>query len=394
MLESQQNFCCNEVRFFLVYCLQYFTCNCFNFYKSSHALSFKRRCFNRQSFELQASKHSFAESMTQRTPASLAIATSSTTPLPESSIDPPNRDSIQYQQNGKEQAYGSLLNTYGHEFEVPDFTVKEIRDAIPAGCFQRSTLRGFGYVARDLLAIATTFYLFNTYVTPNKVPSYMLRFVLWALYGLLNGLFGTGIWVLAHECGHQAFSPHRVVNDTVGWILHSLLLVPYFSWKISHGKHHKATAHMERDMVFVPRDRSKFAAKVRGKLEDLSEITEDAPLHTLAYIVARQLLGWPMYLLTNHGGHNVHDRQGEGRGRGKSNGLFKGVNHFNPNSPIFDAKDAKLILLSDLGISATAYILYSIGCKYGIYNLLVWYLMPYLWVNNWLGKFSKPYNLL
>ncbi len=40
----------------------------------------------------------------------------------------------------------------------------------------------------------------------------------------------TGVWVVAHECGHGAFSDWQPVNDGVGLVLHSCLLVPYFSW--------------------------------------------------------------------------------------------------------------------------------------------------------------------
>ena len=36
--------------------------------------------------------------------------------------------------------------------------------------------------------------------------------------------------MIAHECGHQAFSKWQSVNDGVGLVLHSLLLVPYYSW--------------------------------------------------------------------------------------------------------------------------------------------------------------------
>ena len=36
--------------------------------------------------------------------------------------------------------------------------------------------------------------------------------------------------MIAHECGHQAFSKWQPVNDGVGLVLHSCLLVPYFSW--------------------------------------------------------------------------------------------------------------------------------------------------------------------
>lgn len=45
-----------------------------------------------------------------------------------------------------------------------------------------------------------------------------------------QGAVCTGVWVIAHECGHQAFSRWQVVNDTVGLVLHSCLLVPFYSW--------------------------------------------------------------------------------------------------------------------------------------------------------------------
>ncbi len=71
---------------------------------------------------------------------------------------------------------------------------------------------------------------------------------------------------------------------------------------------------------------------------------------------------------------------------GKKNGFTDGVNHFNPGSPLYEAKDAKLILLSDVGLLAVGSILYLVGQKYGLANLAVWYFAPYLWVNHWLGK--------
>jgi omega-6 fatty acid desaturase (delta-12 desaturase) len=127
-----------------------------------------------------------------------------------------------------------LLDTYGNEFEIPDFTIKDIRDAVPPHCFERSGLRGLAYVARDLFLLAFTFYAFNFHIIPALAayPS-AVRVAAWGVYTFLQGLFGTGIWVLAHECGHQAFSTSGAFNDFVGWVLHSSLLVPYYSW--THG---------------------------------------------------------------------------------------------------------------------------------------------------------------
>ena len=284
------------------------------------------------------------------------------------------------------ESRGVLLDTYGNEFEIPDYTIKQIRDAIPAHCFERSAARGLGYVARDVACLATVFYLFHNYVTPETVPNTVVRGTLWGVYTFLQGLFGTGLWVLAHECGHQSFSPSKTLNDTVGWVLHSALLVPYFSWKISHGKHHKATGNMDRDMVFRPRTRERYAGSVSKTVHELSELMEETPIVSALILFGQQIGGWQSYLLANVTGHDNHEKQTEGKGVGKKNGFFTGVNHFNPESPIFERKDEKLVLLSDLGLAITASILFYVGYTYGAANVFVWYFIPYFWVHHWLGK--------
>ena len=298
-------------------------------------------------------------------------------------------------QDTSDPYYGELVDTYGNEFKVPDYTIKEIRDAIPPHCLERSALRGFAYIARDMLLLASTFYIFHNYATSEYVGSPRLRFCLWIIYGFLQGLFATGLWVIAHECGHQSFSSSKTLNDTTGWVLHSALFVPYFSWKISHGKHHKSTGHMDRDMVHLPKNREVYAGRVRRKVHELTELTEEAPLVTAMVLLGRQLIGWPLYLLQNKTGHDNHQRQSEGRGVGKYNGPAGGVNHFSLSSPLFEDKDAKYIALSDLGLGLMAILFYEIAQAFGWYNILTWYIVPYLWVNHWLGMtlFFAAYGL-
>lgn len=320
------------------------------------------------------------------------VVTNDSTPASSTNISPadsprpsPSSSSLTSLSSVEELPATKLVDTHGNEFEIPDFSINEIHKAIPKHCFERSGLRGLGYVARDLVSLAVTFYLANTFIIPEYVPSKGLRASLWGLYTVVQGLFGTGLWVLAHECGHQSFSPSKKLNDTVGWICHSMLLVPYFSWKISHGKHHKATGHMERDMVFLPKTRDEYASRVKHLVHELSELAEETPIVTALNLFSQQIGGWPMYLFTNVTGHNYHERQSEGRGKGKQNGLGGGVNHFDPASPLYEAKDAKLIFLSDVGLFVTGSILFAIGRNFGWMSLLVWYILPYLWVNHWLG---------
>lgn len=317
---------------------------------------------------------------------SSAAVSPSDSPRPSaSSTSLSSLSSVDVDAEAKSQ-YAKLVDTYGNDFTPPDFTIKDIRDAIPKHCFERSALRGWAYILRDVACLATTFYIFHNFVTPEIVPSKPARFALWGLYTAMQGLFGTGLWVIAHECGHGAFSPSRLINDATGWLLHSMLFVPYFSWQISHSKHHKATGHMERDMVFVPRTREDYAKRVGRLVHEITELTEETPIFTLTMLLGQQLVGWPNYLMTNVTGHNFHERQREGRGKDKKNGMGGGVNHFDPRSPLYEEKDAKLIVLSDIGIALSALVQVYLGNTFGWANTLVWFWVPWLWVNHWLGK--------
>lgn len=263
----------------------------------------------------------------------------------------------------------SAIDTYGNVFEAPDYSIKDILKAIPAHCYERRVFESLYYVFRDIFWMVVFGFLANNYI--ELIPNQALRFVAWSGYCFVQGLFGTGLWVLAHECGHQAFSDYGWVNDSVGWVLHSYLMVPYFSWKFSHSKHHKATGHMDRDMVFVPKTKSTFL-KVRG-VEDVDDLIGDSPIYTLYTLVAQQLFGWIMYLFTNVTAGNDHP-----------NVSSWGKNHFNPNSVIFEKRDYWYIVLSDIGLILQSFILYTWYQNFGGFNLLVNWFIPYLFVNHWL----------
>lgn len=139
-------------------------------------------------------------------------------------------------------------------------------------------------------------------------------------------------------------------------------------------------------MQFNGKSREYYAEREGVKPWDLHELAEETPLWSAFTLAAQQLVGWLYYLAANDSGHNNHERHPEGRGIGKHNGFGGGVNHFDPESPLFESKDRSLIWMSNLGIALALGTLYWIGLTFGWTNLLVWYIIPYLWVNHWLGK--------
>ncbi|CAG8975404.1 hypothetical protein HYALB_00012332 [Hymenoscyphus albidus] len=240
----------------------------------------------------------------------------------------------------------------------------------------------------------SSFTFTNKYLTPENVPSYALRVALWGFYTVVQGILGSGLWVLGHECGHQTFSKYKVLNDSVGWVLHSILLVPYFSWKITHRNHHKGIANMRTDTSWVPFTRLAYTKYFGTTLENVIEYAEDTPIYTLFYLIAHQLITWPVYMTLMAGvGDAWFEKQEKMKGNPNpprnedgtivQNYEFRG-SHTNPYSPHFTPRDAKFIFITDIGLAITWAFLLYVGYNYGWANIAVWYGIPYLWVDHWL----------
>lgn len=267
----------------------------------------------------------------------------------------------------------------GNPFELSNFTMKEIYDAIPPHCFKPSTIRSLAYVVRDFGYLSTLIYLAVTYIP--LIPSSLLRFIAWTAYTVLQGFVFTGIWILAHECGHGAFSKSKNLNWTLGLIMHSFLLVPFHSWRISHSQHHKATGNLERDTAFVPSRREEWIRDKLGKnasenIVELAELAEDSPIMALWHDLVHQLFGWPGYLLFNLTGQKY----------GGAKGLRISHFYFGEDSVFYKKSELGLIILSDIGVAAMIGLLFIAGQVFGSWNVCILWAVPWLWVNNWIGK--------
>lgn len=258
--------------------------------------------------------------------------------------------------------------------DTPVPEIRELKAVIPTHCFTSSLARSFAYLLRDLIYVVVLLFLaFQIRYLPNNV----LKGTAWILYSFLQGCVGTGLWIIGHECGHGAFSSHKRLNDVVGWLIHSALLVPYFSWKITHARHHRYTGHLEKDVVFVPETQKKPQDN-KAKLEIFLHNAEDAPVVTLFKLLRHQLLGWQIYLFFNTtAGKDSLPQRG-------SNPI--GGNHLNPFGALFLTSQRWQVIASNIGISLTLGLLYWWSTRIGLSNVLLLYLVPYLWVHHWIGK--------
>lgn len=93
-------------------------------------------------------------------------------------------------------------------------TKKQIRDAIPAHCFEHSYVTALAHLARDLTIVAAFGMLALATMRTSDLRA--LDWAGWAVYAYFQGSAFTGLWVLAHECGHGGYSASEKLNDAVG----------------------------------------------------------------------------------------------------------------------------------------------------------------------------------
>ncbi|KAF8884402.1 fatty acid desaturase-domain-containing protein [Gymnopilus junonius] len=262
-------------------------------------------------------------------------------------------------------------------FIPPTTTLKEIHDAIPKHLLTKNERKSTFYILRDV-TFALILYEFAYSITPWADSDFggyveqgwqktLLKALMWIVYWWFQSLVGAGMFCLGHDAGHGSLYENKRLNDIVGFLLHSYLLIPYFSWRSTHHAHHKATGSIERDENYVPYTRSQFKLPNQrmAKKRDYEEIFGETPIYTLGGLLVMQFFGWWLYLSQNAMGSRMYP---------------PGANHFNPYSALFKKEQRHLIFMSDLGIATTFFILYCLGRNF----FFSYYVIPYLLVNHWI----------
>jgi omega-6 fatty acid desaturase (delta-12 desaturase) len=335
--------------------------------------------------------------------------------------------------------------------DTPNFTLQDLRNEIK-DLFVRPLWKTMYYVIRDVVLVSGWFFLnlfclkcalfiANTIGTEFKLDTSILQDITWtpftpelptfswasfvsqtpnalisapwsqmcsspiaAVYTLTlasmcwnyvywQGHFFTGLLIIAHECGHKALFDIIPLGHFFGWVFHSFLFIPYFSWSFSHRNHHtfnKNQAHDEAhvaahiDDVF-PSVSREFGADYHPMVKKTKRQTDFYPsfrafvgeihenlidfsfLYRVLYFVLYATIGFPLYLIMNASNRKYPD-----------NGILP-PNHFDPNSLVFHNGEGLYVILSNIGLLLNcAWIYYAYQWTQSLAFVSLYYFMPYL----------------
>jgi fatty acid desaturase len=252
--------------------------------------------------------------------------------------------------------------------------MKVLRDTLQENkLFRRSIIKSFFFVLRDISFAVAVYSIFSQFESDS--------FLFWTIYAIIQGTVWTGLWVIAHECGHGAFSEYPIVNDTVGFILHSALLVPYFAWQKTHATHHARCNHLLDGETHVPSIRRKVE---RIYSSVINVIGEDA--FAGLNVIFHLGLGWPLYLFLHFTGSR--------RSPVTKERYTSTPNHFDPRD-VNELFSRKLATKNTIGSAGVLFMICTLGyysVVFGFTSLLRLYVGPYLIVNAWLVLYTRLHH--
>ncbi len=223
--------------------------------------------------------------------------------------------------------------------ELP-FTLAQLKSAIPTEYFVPSVARSLAYFFVDLLIVGGLYAL-------------AISLDAWWFYPFFWFATGTMFWalfVVGHDCGHGSFSRYRWLNNLVGHISHSLILVPFHGWRISHRTHHANTGNIDTDESWYP----------------LTESTYNSMKWYEKFLRFEALLFvYPLYLF----------RRSPSRETGS---------HFHPDSPLFKKSERNDVITSTIWWAGMITLLALVGWQFGIWALVKFYVIPYIIFVMWL----------
>ncbi len=223
----------------------------------------------------------------------------------------------------------------------PPFTLQQVKAAIPAYCFEPSIWKSLSYFFLDVSIIGILY----------AIANYLDSWYFWPIFWLMQGTMFWALFVVGHDCGHGSFSKKKWVNNLIGHLSHTPILVPFHGWRISHRTHHNNTGNIDTDESWYPVTESKYNQMAWWE-------------KFLRFGIAL-LFVYPLYLF----------KRSPGREAGS---------HFNPSSPLFRPSEKWDVITSTIWWISMVGLLGFLTYQWGFLWLLKNYLVPYIVFVVWL----------
>ena len=219
------------------------------------------------------------------------------------------------------------------------FTLQDIREAIPPHCFESSAIKSLAYFFWDIFVVCVL------YAIAYSLDSWFF----WPIFWVMQGTMFWALFVVGHDCGHGSFSRYKWLNNLIGHLSHTPILVPFHGWRISHRTHHKNTGNIDTDESWYPITESKF--------NEMGWLEKFARFKLVLFL-------YPLYLFKRSPG-----RKGS---------------HFDPKSDLFRPSEKWDVLTSTICLIGMVALLGFLTYQFGFLWLLKYYLGPYVVFVMWL----------
>ncbi len=222
--------------------------------------------------------------------------------------------------------------------ELP-FTLQDLKAAIPPDCFEPSVGRSLAYFFLDIGLVAGFYAL----------AAYLDSWFFYPIFWVIQGTLFWSLFVVGHDCGHGSFSKSKWLNNFIGHLSHTPILVPFHGWRISHRTHHANTGNIDTDESWYPVSEAKY---------------DQMPWYEKLFRFYLPLLAYPLYLF-----RRSPNRAGS---------------HFLPSSGLFRPSEKWDVITSTLSLVAFLGLLAGLTVQFGWLFLIKFYLMPYVVFVIWL----------
>jgi len=223
--------------------------------------------------------------------------------------------------------------------ELP-FTLQELKSAIPTYCFEPSPWKSLSYFFLDISIIGLLY----------GVAAFFDSWWFWPVFWLMQGTMFWALFVVGHDCGHGSFSKKKWLNNLIGHLAHTPILVPYHGWRISHRTHHQNTGNIDTDESWYPVTETKYRSMLWWEKLLRFEML---------------LFAYPLYLF-------------------KRSPEREAASHFLPSSPLFRPSEKWDVITSTILWTLMVGFLGLLTFQYGWLFLLKYYVGPYVVFVVWL----------